>query len=503
MASEENNTPFPHHAGNQHPPHPDQPRGFFHLISILMWEYFSYYGMRALLVLYLTSELMFSDGDAYALYGAYTAMVYVTPVFGGMLADHYLGNRWAVILGALFMVAGHLTLGLSGDFTLPLYLALSLIIVGYGLFKTNISCLLGELYTNNDTRREPGFALMYVGGNIGAVLSGIGCGWVAHKYGWHAGFALAALGMLVGLAVFLSGKKHFTSTENPDWKALKRTSIGLPQGLWIIFSLCAATLLFVLILQNLWAGYFLIIAGICTFILMARIYARCNSNERKELGLIIWFMIFGIIFWAFNQQYGSSINLFIDRNIDRELGGFTVPTPIFQSINPASVLLGGMILAWLWRFLSKRGIKPDTLAKQGIGMVLLTVGFALLAMTAKTAQLHGQAPIFGLLIGTFFIGIAELFIDPVALASITRLNPAQSTGTLAGIYMLLTGSVANFLAGHIAMLAEVEIVEGVELDLHTAATTYFATFSNITMVAAGAVCLLVIVWLSIDTSRAK
>ncbi|MGY0219857.1 peptide MFS transporter [Endozoicomonadaceae bacterium StTr2] len=481
-----------------------QPQGFFHLISILMWEYFSYYGMRALLILYLTSELLFSDGEAYALYGAYTAMVYVTPVFGGMLADRYLGNRWAVILGALFMVAGHLTLGFSGDHLLPLYLALSLIIIGYGLFKTNISCLLGELYTHNDSRREPGFALMYVGGNLGAVLSGIGCGWVAHEYGWHAGFGLAALGMLAGLVVFLTGHRHFITTCNPNWRALKKSFFLIPQGVWIALGLAAAVILFVFTLKYLWAGYLLTIAGICTCVLLLRIYARCNPEEKKELGLIICFMLFGVVFWAFCQQGGSSINLFIDRNINREIGSLVIPTPMFQSINPISVLLGGVVMAWLWKLLTQRGIEPDTLAKQGIGMVLLTIGFALIAMAAKIAQMNaGQAPMLWLVVGIFFMGVAELFIDPVALASITRLNPAHSTGTLAGIYMLLTGSFANFLAGHIAMLAEVDVNEGMELDLHTAASTYFATFSNITLVTAGALCLLVIIWLSVDTSKAK
>ncbi len=503
MTSDENQMSFSDSQPPQQHLSDKQPKGFFHLMSILMWEFFSFYGMRALLVLYLTSELLFSDGDAYALYGAYISMVYLTPVFGGMLADRYFGNRWAVILGAVFMVAGHLTLGLTGDSQLPLYVAMALITVGYGLFKTNVSCLLGELYGHDDARREPGFTLMYVGGNIGAIAAGIACGWVAQTYGWHAGFSLAAIGMLAGLLIFLSGKKHFISTSNPNWKALKKPTVGVPQAVWITLGLAIAVLLFVMTYQHLLAGYVLTIASICTAIMFARIYVRCKPEERKELGLIIWFIVFGVVFWAFNEQYGSSITLFIDRNIDRDIAGFIVPTATFQSINPISVLLGGVILAWLWRLLSKHNIVLDTLAKLGTGMLLLTLGFALLALTAKSAQATGQTSMLLLVVGIFFIGIAELFIDPVALASITRLNLKEATGTLAGIYMLMSAAVGNFLAGHVAMLAEVEVTEGMELDLISAASTYFATFSNITLASAGAVCLLVIIWLSVDTSKAK
>lgn len=188
-----------------------QPKGLFHIIAIQMWEFFSYYGMRSLLILFLTEKLLMTDNHAYALYGAYTSLVYVTPIIGGYLADKYLGNYWSVILGSLLMIAGHFVLSIpSGDHS-TLYLALSLIICGYGFFKTNSSCLLGELYQTKEQERgrEAGFSVSYIGGNIGSMIAPILCGFTAMKWGWHVGFSLAGIGMLVGLGVFITGRKHF------------------------------------------------------------------------------------------------------------------------------------------------------------------------------------------------------------------------------------------------------------------------------------------------------
>ena len=207
---------------------PSQPRAIYYIVAIQIWEYFSFYGMRALLILYLTHQLGFDDSHAISLFSAYASLVYVTPILGGWLADRLLGNRTAVIAGALLMTLGHVVLGVESTSTWSLYLALAIIICGYGLFKSNISCLLGELYAVDDRRRDGGFSLLYAAGNVGSIAAPIACGLAAQWYGWHIGFALAGIGMFVGLMIFLSGSRYFRDTRGVDKQALRTVKFVLP-----------------------------------------------------------------------------------------------------------------------------------------------------------------------------------------------------------------------------------------------------------------------------------
>ena len=206
---------------------PSQPRAIYYIVAIQIWEYFSFYGMRALLILYLTHQLGFDDSHAISLFSAYASLVYVTPILGGWLADRLLGNRTAVIAGALLMTLGHVVLGVESTSAWSLYVALAIIICGYGLFKSNISCLLGELYAHDDPRRDGGFSLLYAAGNVGSIAAPIACGLAAQWYGWHIGFALAGIGMFIGLMIFLSGSRHFRHTRGVDKPALRAVkSVG-------------------------------------------------------------------------------------------------------------------------------------------------------------------------------------------------------------------------------------------------------------------------------------
>ncbi len=207
---------------------PSQPRAIYYIVAIQIWEYFSFYGMRALLILYLTHQLGFDDSHAISLFSAYASLVYVTPILGGWLADRLLGNRTAVIAGALLMTLGHVVLGVESTSAWSLYVALAIIICGYGLFKSNISCLLGELYAHDDPRRDGGFSLLYAAGNVGSIAAPIACGLAAQWYGWHIGFALAGIGMFIGLMIFLSGSRHFRHTRGVDKPALRAVKFVLP-----------------------------------------------------------------------------------------------------------------------------------------------------------------------------------------------------------------------------------------------------------------------------------
>ena len=212
---------------------PSQPRAIYYIVAIQIWEYFSFYGMRALLILYLTHQLNFNDSHAISLFSAYASLVYVTPILGGWLADRLLGNRTAVMTGAVLMTLGHIVLGVESDSIWSLYLALAIIICGYGLFKSNISCLLGELYEPEDPRRDGGFSLLYAAGNIGSIAAPIACGLAAQWYGWHVGFALAGIGMFIGLMVFLSGHRHFRHTQGVNTPALRAVTFALPTWGWL------------------------------------------------------------------------------------------------------------------------------------------------------------------------------------------------------------------------------------------------------------------------------
>lgn len=470
-----------------------QPTGVWYLIALSMWEYFSYYGMRALLILYLSYSLLFSDQHSFALYGAYTSLVYVTPLLGGIIADRYLGYRISVVCGALLMVLGHVFLFATSS-TMFLYFALALIVCGYGLFKSNISCVLGRLYKSSDPRRESGFALMYVGGNIGALISPILCAYVAHVYGWHYGFGLAGLGMTFGLVIFYFGRHHFAHLEKPASRLFNSKGNISFSGIGIIsiLSLIAAVF-FSVILMEQWAGWLLMLAAIATTYLMVKLFLRCDKKQRKALIIIIIIMLFCLVFWAFDQQGGSSISLFVKRNVIREFLGVFIPAADFQSVNSVAVLVGGIFVAWFWRYLQHRNIRLMALLKIAIGMIILTGGFFFINLSARLAMVTGHVDMLAVIVSFLMIGFAELFIDPIALAEITRLNPANSVGFLAGAYMLVSGSFANYLAAKIAALTSVKEKGQHSVNLIDAAKHYHATFHMILQVSFYTTVLLIIV----------
>lgn len=249
-----------------------QPRAIYYVVALQIWEYFSFYGMRALLILYLTNQLKYDDNHAYELFSAYCSLVYVTPILGGYLADKVLGNRMAVMLGAFLMAIGHLVLGASEIAPTFLYLSLAIIVCGYGLFKSNISCLLGELYQPEDPRRDGGFSLLYAAGNIGSIVAPIACGYVQEEYSWAMGFALAAIGMLAGLVIFLCGNRHFTHTTGVNKAVLCARNYLLPNWGWLLILLVAAPLLITVLFWKEWSVYALIVATAIGLVVLAKIY---------------------------------------------------------------------------------------------------------------------------------------------------------------------------------------------------------------------------------------
>lgn len=254
--------------------HASQPRAIYYVVALQIWEYFSFYGMRALLILYLTNQLKYNDTHAYELFSAYCSLVYVTPILGGFLADKVLGNRMAVMLGALLMAIGHVVLGASEIHPSFLYLSLAIIVCGYGLFKSNVSCLLGELYEPTDPRRDGGFSLMYAAGNVGSIIAPIACGYAQEEYSWVMGFGLAAVGMIAGLVIFLCSNRHFTHTRGVNKKVLRATNFLLPNWGWLLVLLVATPALITVLFWKEWSVYALIVATIY--------WPRCTGKNLSQ-----------------------------------------------------------------------------------------------------------------------------------------------------------------------------------------------------------------------------
>jgi POT family proton-dependent oligopeptide transporter len=344
-------------ASGQGPTFLGHPRGLFVLFFTEMWERFSYYGMRALLVLYLTKHFLFGDDKAYLIYGAYTALVYITPVIGGYLADRYLGQRKAVLFGALLLTFGHFLMAFEGDggqsatALAIFYLALAFIVMGVGFLKANISAIVGALYPRDDKRRDPAFTIFYMGINLGAALGALIAGYLGEVYGWAYGFGAAGFGMLFGLLVFMWGKPLLMGKgEAPDPARLAAPVAGIKfEWMLYIMSFLAVGIVWVLIQYQSLVGGMLMGAGaiLVAYVLYTAVF-RLPREDRDRIFAALYLIFGSILFWALFEQAGSSLNLFTDRSVDRHIFGTEVPASVFQSINAIYIVLLGPVFAGLW-----------------------------------------------------------------------------------------------------------------------------------------------------------
>ena len=445
------------------------PKGLMILFLTEMWERFSYYGMRALLIFYLTQHFLFGREKAYLIYGAYTALVYVMPVLGGMLADRYLGARKAVTFGAILLVLGHLGMAFEGSpaveaasgeiardgFYLNIfYLSLALIIAGVGFLKANISTIVGALYAKGDRRRDAGFTIFYIGINVGAAGGAILAGWIGQTYGWAYGFGLAGIGMLFGLMVFLWGQPMlYGKAEPPAGSTLKEKSmIGLNKE-WAIYlgSFVGVIVIWQLIQYQELVGQLLGVFGAITVLgILWFSFTKCSREERDQMIVALMLMIFSILFWALFEQAGSSLNLYTDEAVDRTMFGIDVPASVFQSINAIYIILLGPVFAALWMFLGKRNAEPSIPAKFGLALMQLGAGFLVLVVGANMAGDAKTGVIFIFLIYLLHT-MGELCLSPVGLSAVTKLSVPRVVGLMMGSWFLASAA-GNFVAGLIAQL---------------------------------------------------
>jgi len=435
------------------------PRGLFVLFFAEMWERFSYYGMRALLIFYLTKHWLFDDGKANLIYGAYTSLVYITPVLGGYLADRYLGQRKAVAFGALLLTFGHCLMAVEGsggqhDATINVFwLALSFIIVGSGFLKANISVIVGQLYALTDPRRDGAYTIFYMGINVGATLGTLVAGYLGEVYGWSYGFGAAGVGMLLGLIAFTIGRPLLLGQgEAPDPERLRAPVAGVRLE-WLLYLVGALSVVVVwaLIQYQDVIGGLLFVSGILLlgYVLIAAF--RLDRHARDRMFVVIFLIALNPVFWGLFEQAGGSLNLYTDRFVDRQ----GVPASIFQSINPIYIVLLGPVFAWLWLFLGKRGLEPSAPAK--FGWALLQVGFSFIIFVWGAAIAGPAAtPVLFVFLIYLFQTTGELCLSPVGLSAMNRLAPKHLASLIMGAWFYMT-AVGDFTAGKIG-----EIIGGGE-----------------------------------------
>jgi len=388
------------------------PIGLTILFLTEMWERFGFYGMRSILVYYMMKSLMFPQAKASNLYGWYLALVYMTPVIGGWLADRFIGYKRAILIGGSVLAAGYFMLGLGRrELFFP---ALAILILGNGAFKANISTLVGKLYKSGDPRRDRGFGIFYVGINVGAALSPLVCATLADKYGYHWGFAAAGVGMIIGIVTFLAGQPLLRGVNMGAAGNSEAPTVGPQQG-----------------------------------------QVAPNEDRSTEGGRILALVIicfFVIFFFAAYEQGGNTLALWADDNTDRHLGNFLVPAGWFQSVNPIFIFAMTPVLNIIWERLSKRGKEPSSATKMTIGLFFLGLSFIVMRVAAQaggseTARVNMMWLVFAYWVQT----IGELCLSPIGLSLVTKLAPARLGGMLMGVFFFAIFA-GNWLSGKIGAL---------------------------------------------------
>ncbi len=534
------------------------PRGLFVLFFAEMWERFSYYGMRGLLIFYLTQHFLFDDKQAQGQYAAYTSLVYLLPLVGGLLADRFLGMRKAIAFGALLLVAGHGAMaiegapatqiltyqgakyefvvhgradgrevklkvgageyafganeagglefkGLPANAPIPavlakgsyelsvvkgpkiyqdiMFLALSLIIMGVGFLKPNISSIVGQLYPENDPRRDAGFTLYYYGINLGAFVAAIVCGRLGQEVGWWAGFGLAGIGMAAGWVAFMLGKPMLEGKgEPPNPEHLAKPVFGPLNREWLIYILGVAGvgIIWVLVQKNAYVGAMLGLGSVCVLGYLAWFMAtKCTAVERSRMILALVLIAASVIFFVLFEQDGSSLNQFADRNTQLTLpGGSAMTAAQTQSFNSGFILLFAPAFAALWAFLGRRNLDPSAPMKFSLALMQVGIGFLILVAGVKFADGAYKVPLIFLAVAYMLHTTGELFLSPVGLSQMTKLSAPAVVSTIMAVWFLAS-SWAQYLGGMVANLTATETVAGQVLDPKGALETYASVFQTI------------------------
>ena len=438
------------------------PRALSTLFFTEMWERFSYYGMRAILVLYMTRAtvdanpgLGYDVATAGAIYGLYTSLVYLTTIAGGWIADNMWGQRRAVFVGGCVIAAGHFSMAVPA--TPMFFLGLMLIVVGTGLLKPNVSTIVGDLYPEGGARRDAGFSIFYMGINTGAFLGPILCGLFGENYNWHWGFSLAGFGMLIGLVQFRAGEKHFGEIGRYEGGSDAATLASRSRLVYGLMAATAAAALVAgwLIATGAWTpdlpaigenlGYGIIALAILYFAWLLALGGH-TALEKKRLLVIFWLFILAALFWSGFEQAGSSLNLFAEGLTDRVVFGWEAPASWLQSVNAIFIILLAPVFGSLWVWLASRNANPSIPMKFALGLLGLAAGFFVLAWGAANATTESPVSPAWLIVTYFLHTVGELCLSPVGLSSITKLAPRNRLGQMMGVWFV-AAALGNLFAG--------------------------------------------------------
>ena len=452
------------------------PKGLFYLFFAELWERFSYYGMRALLTLYMVNEFFswmtdeaYREEVSFGIFAAYGSLVYATPVLGGMIADKFIGFKKSIVLGGILMALGHFFMAFyfdTGIFGFDaksinnffFYAALALLIIGNGFFKPNISSMVGRLYPEGDDRRDSGFTIFYMGINAGAFLAPLACGWLGYEFGWHYGFGAAGVGMILGLLVFMKGMNDdiFGDNGNQPTEYIEKKMFGLRTDYF--FYLVAVLMLPVaafLVKNNAMEvldgmalhSSILSLLGVIILGIIAKKMTELSKIEIFRLLSVLILTLLITVFWSFFELAGTAITLFAERNVNLTL----LNASQTNAINPGYIIFLAIPFSMMWVYLSKTQRNPITPIKFALGILQLGLGFIVFAMSAQFMDDAGKTPFMFLMIGYLLLTTGELFISPIGLSKVTELSPKSMTAFMMGVYFL-SSSYAHYISGAIAKL---------------------------------------------------
>lgn len=423
-----------------------QPKAITHIFLTEMWERFSYYGITALLILYMSKTFGLDKNQVYAIYGAYGALIYMTPIIGGAIADKFWGSYFSIIVGAWFIAIGHFVVSIPAQGFQYFYLGLAIIIVGTGLFTPNINTVVGHLYDENDSQRDSGFTLAYMGRNIGTILAPIVCAEVAAVYNWRLAFCLAGFGMLLGIWTFIKGKPHYNPKSLHAVRQTHKPS-GLKKLIWPGLLLLVALVYWAMQHVQVVGIALFVVVSVMLFILLVVLVRASNEVKPKMLAALV-LTGFYIVFMILLQQSGGALNLFTDTNVNRMWMGYRLETGFFQSVEPLALILLTPLFRRMWERLAQQGkAVPDGL-KFVIALVLMSSSFAILALAVNFSDIHGKIAMSWINFVYLLQAAGELFIGPIGLAMVTRLIPQQMIGFYMGVWVLAS-AIANFSAAKI------------------------------------------------------
>jgi len=459
------------------------PVGLYVLFFTEMWERFSYYGMRALLVIYMIAQANDKNGpglgwtqlEAYQLYGWYVMLVYVVSIPGGILADKVLGQKKTVMLGAIILVLGHGTLAIEAPWAF--FVGLGLIILGVGCLKPNISTMVGGLYKKGDIRRDKGFSIFYIGINLGSLLATSIVGVVVAKWGWHAGFGLAGIAMLLGLVVYVFGQKYISHVGNKPTVEEKKEDVSIVKIFSNIFKSPVQLAIFVVLLAfSIYVGFtkegvdhwgygalFIFLSFVVGLMMMIFKSLETQILKDRFLVLLLSFLLV-IVFWGAFEQAGGLMSVYTEQKTDRMLFGWLVPTPMFQGLNAGFIILLAVWVANVWAKRKLKNKEASSLFKMATGTIIMGLGFVFMIFAVREYEANGSSGMYWLVLAYLFHTIGELSSSPVSLSFVTKLAPVKYASLMMGLYFAATGlggKVAGILGEKSSEFGEYAIFTGI------------------------------------------